>query len=91
MYGGRVMERGTVSQVTEDPKHPYTAGLLASIPTPTMRGRRLNAIGGAVANPLAMPPGCPFRPRCPRAMDICTTVPVPRHTGGGREVSCWLY
>ena len=91
MYGGRAMERGTVSQVTEDPKHPYTAGLLASIPTPAMRGRRLNAIGGAVANPLAMPPGCPFRPRCPRAMDICTTVPVPRHTGGGREVSCWLY
>jgi oligopeptide/dipeptide ABC transporter ATP-binding protein len=91
MYGGRVMERGTVAQVTEDPKHPYTVGLLASIPKPHMRGRRLNAIGGAVPNPLRMPPGCPFEPRCPKAMSKCATKPPPRDPGDGRSIACWLY
>jgi oligopeptide/dipeptide ABC transporter ATP-binding protein len=91
MYGGRIMERGTVAQVTSDPKHPYTLGLLASIPTRDMRGRRLDAIGGTVPNPLRMPPGCPFQPRCPRAMDVCATDPGPRDPGDGRRVACWLF
>jgi oligopeptide/dipeptide ABC transporter ATP-binding protein len=91
MYGGRVMERGTVAQVTADPKHPYTIGLLASIPTRQMRGRPLAAIGGAVPNPLHMPPGCPFQPRCPRAMDVCAEDPGLRDPGDGRRVACWLY
>jgi len=91
MYGGRVMERGSVAQVTDDPRHPYTRGLLASIPGPEKRGRRLNAIGGTVPNPLRMPPGCPFQPRCPRAMDVCSTMPLPRDPGDGRAVACWLY
>ena len=91
MYGGRVMERGTVAQVTESPKHPYTIGLLSSMPTPEKRGRRLDAIGGAVPNPLRMPPGCPFQPRCPRAMEICATMPAMRDPGDGRGVACWLY
>ena len=59
MYGGRVMERGTVAQVTADPKHPYTRGLLASIPTRAKRGTRLDAIGGAVPNPLLHAAGLP--------------------------------
>jgi oligopeptide/dipeptide ABC transporter ATP-binding protein len=91
MYGGRIMERGTVAQVTADPKHPYTLGLLASIAKREMRGRRLNAIGGAVPNPLSMPPGCPFQPRCPQAMEVCATDPGPRDPGDGRRVACWLY
>jgi oligopeptide/dipeptide ABC transporter ATP-binding protein len=91
MYGGKVMERGTVAQVTEAPQHPYTVGLLTSIPTPGMKGRRLNSIGGTVPNPLHMPPGCPFQPRCPHAMDICATPPGLRETEGGRKVACWLY
>ncbi|MDQ2801699.1 MAG: ABC transporter ATP-binding protein, partial [Pseudomonadota bacterium] len=91
MYGGRVMERGTVPQVTEDPRHPYTVGLLASMPAPQKRGRPLDAIGGMVPNPLDMPPGCPFQPRCPRAMDVCATMPSPRDPGDGRQVACWLY
>jgi oligopeptide/dipeptide ABC transporter ATP-binding protein len=91
MYGGRIMERGTVAQVTTDPKHPYTLGLLASIARREMRGRRLNAIGGAVPNPLHMPPGCPFQPRCPQAMDVCATDPGLRDPGDGRRVACWLY
>ncbi len=91
MYGGRVMERGPVAKVTEDPKHPYTAGLLASIPSARMKGQRLNAIGGSVPNPLHMPPGCPFRPRCPHAMQQCAEMPALRDCGDGRLVACWLY
>jgi oligopeptide/dipeptide ABC transporter ATP-binding protein len=91
MYGGRVMERGTVARVTADPKHPYTSGLLASIPTRAKRGARLDAIGGAVPNPLHMPPGCPFQPRCAHAMDVCAADPGFRDPGDGRDVACWLY
>jgi oligopeptide/dipeptide ABC transporter ATP-binding protein len=91
MYGGRIMERGTVAQVTADPKHPYTQGLLASIPTRAKRGSRLDAIGGAVPNPLRMPPGCPFQPRCAHAMPQCAQQPGLRDPGDGRGVACWLY
>jgi oligopeptide/dipeptide ABC transporter ATP-binding protein len=91
MYGGRVMERGTVEQVTQTPKHPYTVGLLNSRPTPEMKGRKLNTIGGAVPNPLQMPSGCPFQPRCAKAMDICSTTPELKDTDDGRQVACWLY
>ena len=90
MYGGRVMERGTVAQVTETPRHPYTAGLLSSIPTPEMKGHKLNTIGGAVPNPLQMPPGCPFQPRCPKVMDICSTKAELEEAGDGRQIACWL-
>ena len=91
MYGGRVMEQGSVAQVTADPKHPYTRGLLASIPTRAKRGARLDAIGGAVPNPLRMPPGCPFQPRCAHAMTACTVDPGLRELGNDRRVACWLY
>ncbi|XIA67517.1 ABC transporter ATP-binding protein [Bradyrhizobium sp. TZ2] len=91
MYGGRVMEWGKVHQVTDAPKHPYTQGLLASIPHPEMRGRPLNAIGGAVPNPLNMPPGCPFQPRCSRAMEKCSVMPPLMRQPDGGTVACWLY
>ena len=91
MYGGRVMERGTAAQVTVAPKHPYTVGLLSSIPSPALKGRRLNAIGGSVPNPLHMPPGCPFQPRCPHAMPVCATMPELRTTPSGSLAACWLY
>ena len=91
MYGGRIMEYGSVAQVTGDPKHPYTQGLLASMPSRAMRGQRLVSIGGSVPNPLRMPPGCPFQPRCPHAMPVCATDPGMRDPGDGRQVSCWLY
>jgi oligopeptide/dipeptide ABC transporter ATP-binding protein len=90
MYGGRVMEQGTVAQVTQAPLHPYTVGLLNSIPSPEYKGRKLNTIGGAVPNPLRMPPGCPFQPRCARAMDICATTPELTATEDGRRIACWL-
>jgi oligopeptide/dipeptide ABC transporter ATP-binding protein len=90
MYGGRVMERGPVEQVTKTPRHPYTVGLLNSIPSPEMKGRKLSTIGGTVPNPLRMPPGCPFQPRCPKAMDICSTKPELSDVGDGRQIACWL-
>lgn len=91
MYGGRIMERGSVEQVTSDPRHPYTRALLASMPSRARHGQRLNTIGGAVPNPLRMPQGCPFRPRCPDARAECTVEPGPRDPGDGRMVACWLY
>jgi len=91
MYGGKVMERATALQLIKDPKHPYTKGLLASIPSLGMKNQRLNVIAGAVPNPLNMPPGCPFAPRCPYVMDVCTTMPELKTLEDGRQVFCWLY
>jgi peptide/nickel transport system ATP-binding protein/oligopeptide transport system ATP-binding protein len=91
MYGGKVMERADVLQLIKDPKHPYTKGLLASMPALGMKNQRLNVIAGAVPNPLNMPPGCPFAPRCPYAMEVCTTMPELKTLDDGRQVFCWLY
>jgi peptide/nickel transport system ATP-binding protein len=91
MYGGKIMEKATTSQVISDPKHPYTKGLLASIPSMGMKDKRLNVIAGAVPNPLNMPPGCPFAPRCPYAMEVCLTMPELKTLDDGRQVFCWLY
>jgi peptide/nickel transport system ATP-binding protein/oligopeptide transport system ATP-binding protein len=91
MYGGKVMERATAVQLIKDPKHPYTKGLLASMPALGMKNQRLNVIAGAVPNPLNMPPGCPFAPRCPYAMEVCTTMPELKTLEDGRQVFCWLY
>jgi oligopeptide/dipeptide ABC transporter ATP-binding protein len=91
MYGGKVMEHGTVLQIIKDPKHPYTKGLLSSIPSIGMKNHRLNVIAGAVPSPLNLPPGCPFAPRCPYVMDICRTMPALKTLDDGRQVFCWLY
>ncbi len=91
MYGGKIMERANVIQIIKDPMHPYTKGLLASVPAIGMKNQRLNVIAGAVPNPLNMPPGCPFAPRCPYVMDVCTTMPELKTLEDGRQVFCWLY
>jgi oligopeptide/dipeptide ABC transporter ATP-binding protein len=91
MYGGKVMEKGTALQLLKDPQHPYTKGLLASIPSLGLKNERLNVIAGAVPNPLNMPPGCPFAPRCPYVMEVCTTMPELKTLDDGRQVFCWLY
>lgn len=91
MYGGKVMERANVLQIIKEPKHPYTKGLLASVPSIGMKNKRLNVIAGAVPNPLNMPPGCPFAPRCPYVMDVCTTMPELKTLDDGRQIFCWLY
>ena len=93
MYAGKVVERGTVEQIFEDPQHPYTQGLLASIPGRRTRGKRLSVIKGTVPHPLNRPPGCTFTPRCPRAFERCPTAfPVLMdHGTAGHEVACYLY
>jgi oligopeptide/dipeptide ABC transporter ATP-binding protein len=75
MYAGRIVETGTADEVLLSPKHPYTQGLLNSIPSEQKRGRQLSAIKGVVPNPFRMPPGCKFQPRCPYAWDRCLTEP----------------
>jgi len=90
MYAGRIMEMGPIKQVTQYPKHPYTEGLLASIPSAVRRGERLHAIEGIVPSPFDMPPGCPFAPRCPRASDVCNEMPTLRPLQDARQVACWM-
>ncbi len=91
MYAGRVVERGTVEEVLLAPKHPYTMGLLDSIPSKGKRGQRLNVIKGTVANPFNLPPGCNFMPRCPYAFEPCSVHDPRIEEAEPPDVACWLY
>jgi oligopeptide transport system ATP-binding protein len=91
MYGGRVVEAGTVEEVLLQPKHPYSEGLLASIPSKGMRGQKLNVIKGTVPNPFNMPKGCNFAPRCPYRFEPCATLDPRIEEGEGPPVACWLW
>jgi len=92
MYAGKVIEHGSADQIFDSPRHPYTQGLLASIPSLAARGGPLTAITGTVPHPLNLPPGCTFAPRCPRAFEPCPTAfPARMDQGGGHEVACYLY
>jgi oligopeptide transport system ATP-binding protein len=71
MYGGQVIESGPVDSIFEKPSHPYTWGLLGSMPRRNAGARRLRAIGGSPPSMLKLPGGCPFHPRCSFAMDVC--------------------
>jgi peptide/nickel transport system ATP-binding protein len=75
MYAGRIVEHGSVEEVIERPLHPYTAGLMASVPSRNRRGQRLQQIPGMTPNMLLLPQGCAFRTRCPRADAACAVVP----------------
>lgn len=75
MYGGRIVEKGPVQDVLNSPAHPYTAGLLASIPGDAPPGARLRQIEGTQPSPLALPSGCAFRTRCPYSDPFCETPP----------------
>jgi oligopeptide/dipeptide ABC transporter ATP-binding protein len=92
MYLGRIVERGSVAQVLESPAHPYTRGLIASIPTLTMpRDQRLSPISGLVPALDAVPQGCRFHTRCPHAMEICRRdEPVMHTVQPGQQAACWL-
>ena len=92
MYAGKVVERGTVEQIFEKPRHPYTQGLLASIPGSGTKGKRLNVIKGTVPHPFNLPPGCLFAPRCPHAFEKCPTAfPALMDQGEGHTAACFLY
>ncbi|NLL22164.1 MAG: ABC transporter ATP-binding protein [Tissierellia bacterium] len=91
MYCSRAMETGNVKDVFKDPLHPYTRGLMASIPKLGERVEELYTIPGNVPNPRFMPKGCKFAPRCSEAMDICHEEEPPFFDfGGGRTSRCWL-
>ncbi len=92
MYAGRLIEIGPVETVLKNPAHPYTQGLMASIPALGARVARLNQIDGAMPRLNAIPPGCAFNPRCPHAGPRCRRevphlVPAP----GGNMAACWLH
>ncbi len=92
MYGGRVVETGTVEEVLLNPRHPYTRGLLDSIPSTAKVGQRLSAIRGVVPNPFRMPAGCKFAPRCNYAWDACSeSEPTLIALGPERASRCWLH
>ncbi|MEA4963692.1 ABC transporter ATP-binding protein [Lutispora sp.] len=92
MYAGKIVEEGDVYSIFENPKHPYTVGLLNSIPSVEVRQNKLESIPGVVPNPLNIPKGCRFEPRCSKAMDICrNNQPKLSVLGEERTVRCFLY
>jgi len=93
MYAGRIVEKAPTDQLFADPKHPYTVGLIKSVPRLDKKNSgRLYSIEGQPPNVIDLPDCCPFHPRCEKAMDICKSkYPVVKELEGGRQVSCWLY
>jgi oligopeptide/dipeptide ABC transporter ATP-binding protein len=92
MYLGRVVEIGKTTDLVKTPRHPYTLGLLNTIPIPDPRKRRLRAlVSGDVPNPMSPPPGCTFHPRCPRFVPGKCDVERPQLNPGNatHQVACW--
>ncbi|MDB5901064.1 MAG: dppD [Ramlibacter sp.] len=91
MYAGRITEIGPVHEVIHQPAHPYTGGLMAAIPDMEVERERLNQIDGAMPRLNAIPPGCPYNPRCPRAFDRCTRERPDLMNAGATRAACWLH
>ena len=91
MYAGRVAEIGPVHEVINQPAHPYTMGLMAAIPDITIDRERLNQIDGAMPRLNAIPQGCAYNPRCPRAFDRCTRERPELLNAGATRAACWLH
>ena len=90
MYAGKVVERCAAERLFAEPQHPYTIGLLGSIPRLHLAQARLSAIEGVVPDPVAFPQGCRFHPRCPFAVDKCRTeVPPLIKVSENHEAACW--
>jgi len=90
MYAGRIAEIGPVREVVRHPAHPYTAGLMGSIPSLTHRAERLAQIDGAMPRLVAIPPGCAFNPRCAHAFDRCRVERPDLMDAGATRAACWL-
>jgi peptide/nickel transport system ATP-binding protein len=91
MYAGRVIEVGSVGAVVHRPAHPYTIGLMASIPVLGGKVERLAQIDGAMPRLGAMPPGCPYNPRCPRVFERCRVERPELMPAKENLAACWLY
>ena len=92
MYAGRIVEAASAERLYAEPRHPYSQGLLASVPRLGKRGQHLKSIAGNPPNPLALPSGCAFHPRCPHASEQCRRESPPiTTTSDGATVSCWLH
>ena len=92
IYAGRVVEHGTLEDIFENTKHPYTEGLFNSLPDVTNRTSKLKPIRGLMPDPSNLPKGCAFCPRCDYAMEICkTNKPEPVNISGSHYVECHLY
>jgi peptide/nickel transport system ATP-binding protein len=89
MYAGRIVETGGVADTLERPIHPYTAGLIGSVPSRNKRGVPLAQIPGMTPSLAKLPPGCPFAPRCPRATAVCRGImPDATPYEGARAARC---
>ncbi len=92
MYAGNIVEAGPVRSVFKQPAHPYTQGLLRSIPTPQTKRGELAGVPGNIPNLVHPPSGCRFEPRCPFKMPVCSTAfPGERAIGASHHVACYLY
>lgn len=90
-YAGQVVERAKISDLFNEPKHPYTEGLIRSIPRVGKKRQRLDTIPGIVPSPFDFPEGCRFAPRCEQSMDICEEKqPIEADVGEGHQSRCWL-
>jgi peptide/nickel transport system ATP-binding protein len=91
MYAGRIVEIGPARTIIAEPRHPYTVGLMRSIPRIGGQRERLRQIDGAMPRLTAIPQGCPFHPRCPEAFDRCRRERPELLAAPGSEAACWLY
>lgn len=89
MYAGRIIENGLTGEILKTPKHPYTQGLLAAVPRLRAAAGRMSAIPGAAPDPVSLPAGCKFNPRCPLADDLCRrSEPAETRVSGTHWVKC---
>jgi oligopeptide/dipeptide ABC transporter ATP-binding protein len=92
MYAGRIVEQASTEDIFASPKHPYTQGLMASVPRLGEKQDRLHVIKGNVPNPLAVPPGCTFHPRCPQRFAPCDRkIPRLAEVAPQHRAACFLY
>ena len=89
MYAGQIVEDASVTEIFDNPQHPYTRGLLAAVPHPGLPVSSLSGIAGTLPNLLDPPSGCRFRTRCARATDACATRPALETLGPEHRVACW--